>query len=136
MLTSVLGDALVSEGMRARAIGCLLKDTDAEELGWAIKAANGQGHLTPEAAARLMREVRVPENPEALTERGTEVLKILARGKANKQIASELYVEKKTLKTHVSSSLRKLGVYSRTQAALNAVRSGLVSIDEVSEESW
>ena len=93
-------------------------------------------HLAPEAAARLMREVRAPENPEALTDRETEVLKLLARGKANKQIAKSLYVSEKTVKAHVSSILMKLGVQSRTQAALYAVRTGLVSLDELGDETW
>jgi two-component system, NarL family, response regulator LiaR len=92
--------------------------------------------LAPEAAARLMREVRTPESPEALTERETEVLKLMARGKANKQIANALFVGEKTVKAHVSSILAKLGVQSRTQAALHAVRDGLVSVDELGEETW
>lgn len=136
-LTSVLEDASVAGAVRAGAIGYLLKDTDAEELHRAIKgAAEGRVQLAPEAAARLMREVRAPESPEALTDRETEVLELLAHGKANKQIASALYVEEKTVKAHVSRILRKLGVRSRTQAALHAVRTGLVSIEELSEESW
>jgi two-component system, NarL family, response regulator LiaR len=136
-LTSVLEDVSVSGAVRAGAIGYLLKNTEADELKRAIKAAaDGQVQLAPEAAARLMREVRAPESPEALTERETEVLKLLALGKANKQISRSLFVEEKTVKTHVSSILRKLGVRSRTQAALHAVRTGLVSIDELNEESW
>ncbi|MGH3147325.1 MAG: response regulator transcription factor, partial [Rubrobacter sp.] len=85
---------------------------------------------------RLMREVRAPESPEVLTARETEVLKLLARGKANKQIASSLYVSEKTVKAHVSSILMKLGVSSRTQAALHAVRTGVVSLEELGEEPW
>jgi DNA-binding NarL/FixJ family response regulator len=83
-----------------------------------------------------MREVRAPESPEALTQRETEVLKLLALGKANKQIARDLFVEEKTVKTHVSSILRKLGVKSRTQAALHAVRTGLVRVEDLGEEPW
>jgi two-component system, NarL family, response regulator LiaR len=83
-----------------------------------------------------MREVRTPESPETLTERETEVLQLLARGKANKQIATSLYVTEKTVKAHVSSILAKLGVQSRTQAALYAVRAGLVSMRELGEEPW
>ena len=64
------------------------------------------------------------------------MLKLLARGQANKQIARELFVEEKTVKAHVSAILRKLGVSSRTQAALHAVRSGVVSMDELIEEPW
>ena len=136
-LTSVLEDASVTGAVRAGAIGYLLKDTDSEELSRAIKAAaEGRVHLAPEAAARLMREVRAPDSPEALTDREAEVLRLLARGKANKQIASSLYVSEKTVKAHVSSILMKLGVQSRTQAALYAVRTGLVSIDELGEEPW
>jgi NarL family two-component system response regulator LiaR len=136
-LTSVLEDASVTGAVKAGAIGYLLKDTDAEELKRAITAAaEGRVHLAPEAAARLMREVRAPESPEELTERETEVLKLLARGKANKQIASSLFVSEKTVKAHVSSILMKLGVQSRTQAALHAVRAGFVSTEELSEEPW
>jgi two-component system, NarL family, response regulator LiaR len=136
-LTSVLEDVSVSGAVRAGAIGYLLKDTEADELGRAIKAAAaGQVQLAPEAAARLMREVRAPENPEVLTERETEVLKLLARGKANKQISHTLFIAEKTVKSHVSRILAKLGVQSRTQAALHAVRIGLVSVEELSKESW
>ncbi len=136
-LTSVLEDASVSGAVRAGAIGYLLKNTEADDLGRAIKAAaDGQVQLAPEAAVRLMREVRAPESPEALTQRETEVLKLLARGKANKQIARELFVEEKTVKAHVSGILRKLGVSSRTQAALYAVRTGLVSMEELNKEPW
>jgi NarL family two-component system response regulator LiaR len=136
-LTSVLEDASVSGAVRAGAIGYLLKNTEADELRRAIKAAaEGQVQLAPEAASRLMREMRAPENPDSLTSRETEDLQLLARGRANKQIASTLFLEEKTVKGYVSSILRKLGVHSRTQAALQAVRTGLVSMDELNEESW
>jgi len=136
-LTSVLEDNFVTAAVRAGAIGYLLKDSQPEELIRAIRgAADGQVQLAPEAAARLMREVRAPQGPEELTERETEILKLLARGKANKEIASTLFLEEKTVKSYVSSILRKLGVQSRTQAALQAVRTGLVSMDELNEESW
>src|SRR5215207_1099560 len=136
-LTSVLEDASVTGAIKAGAIGYLLKDTDAEELHRAIRGASeGRVQLAPEAAARLMREVRAPESAEALTERESEVLKLLARGGSNKQIATSLFLSEKTVKAHVSSILMKLGVRSRTQAALHAVRSGLVSIEELGEERW
>ena len=143
-LTSVLEDASVSEAVKAGAIGYLLKDTDAEELHRAIRgAAEGRVQLAPEAAARLMRELRehhekkkIPQE-EALTEREREVLRLLARGKANKQIAANLFVSEKTVKAHVSSILMKLGVTSRTQAALHALRTGLVRTEELGgEERW
>jgi len=127
-LTSVLEDASVVGAVRAGAIGYLLKDTQADELRRAIKAAaGGQVQLAPQAAARLLREVRMPESPEVLTDRETEVLKLLAEGQANKEIARNLTIGEKTVKTHVSNILGKLGVQSRTQAALYAVRIGLVA---------
>jgi DNA-binding NarL/FixJ family response regulator len=136
-ITSVLEDAAVVGAVRAGAIGYLLKDTDAEALCTAIKAAAaGQVQLAPEAAARLMREVRAPEpkgasGGEALTERETDVLRLVAQGRANKEIAAELGIGEKTVKTHVSNILAKLGVQSRTQAALHAARIGLVDTAEV-----
>ncbi|MGB4862288.1 MAG: response regulator transcription factor [Tepidiformaceae bacterium] len=129
-LTSVLEDASVVGAVRAGAIGYLLKDTQGEELVRAIKAAaNGQVQLSAQAAARLVREVRAPDSPETLTERETDVLRLLAQGKANKEIARALFIGENTVKTHVSSILVKLGVQSRTQAALYARQIGLGPID-------
>ena len=129
-LTSVLEDASVVGAVRAGAIGYLLKDTQADELIRSINAAaNGQVQLSPQAAARLVREVRAPESPESLTERETDVLRLLAQGKANKEIARELIIGENTVKTHVSSILLKLGVQSRTQAALYARQIGLGPVD-------
>jgi len=127
-LTSVLEDASVVGAVRAGAIGYLLKDTQADALCQAIKsAAAGQVQLTPKAAARLMQAVSAPESPVDLTERETEVLRLLAQGQSNKQIAHSLHISEKTVKTHVSNILSKLGVQSRTQATLYAIRIGLVS---------
>lgn len=127
-LTSVLEDASVVGAVRAGAIGYLLKDTQADALCQAIKsAAAGQVQLTPKAAARLMQAVSAPESPVDLTERETEVLRLLAQGQSNKQIAHSLHISEKTVKTHVSNILSKLGVQSRTQATLCAIRIGLVS---------
>lgn len=128
-LTSVLEDQTVIGAMRAGAIGYLLKDTDGPELIRAIRAAaQGQVQLAPQAATRLLREVRAPESPEKLTERETEVLRLLAEGLSNKEIAARLTIGSKTVKAHVSSILSKLGVVSRTQAALYAARIGLVEL--------
>lgn len=126
-LTSVLEDASVVEAVRAGAIGYLLKDTEAGELCRAIKsAASGQVQLSPKVAVRLMREVRTSEqNPDTLTERETDVLKLLAQGQSNKEISTSLSITENTVKTHVSSILSKLHVPSRTQAALYAMRIGL-----------
>jgi DNA-binding NarL/FixJ family response regulator len=130
-LTSVLDDGTVVGAVKAGAIGYLLKDTQADELRRAIKAAAaGQVQLSPQAAARLVNEVRVPESQViGLTDRETDVLKLLAQGKANKEIASELSIGEKTVKTHVSAILGKLGVQSRTQAALYAAQQGFVSLE-------
>lgn len=128
-LTSVLEDSSVVGAVRAGAIGYLLKDTESHELIRAIKAAaQGQVQLSPQAAARLMREVREPEmlTMDALTERETEVLRLIAKGLSNKEIALTLTIGEKTVKTHVSNILSKLNVASRTQAALYAARIGLV----------
>jgi two-component system, NarL family, response regulator LiaR len=128
-LTSVLENRSVVGDVKAGAIGYLLKDTDADELCRAIKAAAaGQVQLSPEAAARLMREVRAPDSPEPLTQRETNVLRLLAEGKANKEIALALAIGEKTVKTYVSNILAKLGVQSRTQAALFAAQTGLVTL--------
>ena len=127
-LTSVLERASVVGAVRAGAIGYLLKDTRAEELRRAIRAAAaGQVQLSPAASALLLREVREPARPvaEALTARETAVLGLLAAGRSNKEIARELHVVEDTVKTHVRHILAKLGVQSRTQAALYAVRTGL-----------
>jgi two-component system, NarL family, response regulator LiaR len=135
-LTSVLEDAAVVGAVKAGAIGYLLKDTQANELCKAIKAAAaGQVQLSPQAAARLMHEVRTPENPQALTERETDVLSLLANGRANKEIALQLHISETTVKTHVSNILTKLGVPSRTQAALYAVRIGLATLPPIEKHS-
>jgi DNA-binding NarL/FixJ family response regulator len=128
-LTSVLEDAAVVDAVRAGAIGYLLKDAQADELCRAIRAAAaGQVQLSPKAAERLVREVRASASPEALTEREIEVLRLLADGQSNKEMARSLSIGEKTVKTHVGNILAKLGVYSRTQAALHAVQIGLVTM--------
>jgi DNA-binding NarL/FixJ family response regulator len=135
-LTSVLADESVTGAIRAGAIGYLLKNTEADELRRAIKsAAAGQVHLSPEAAARLVREIKIPGSPEALTERETAVLRLVAKGQANKQVARELGIREQTVKTHVSNILGKLQLQSRTQAALYAVERGLVSASDLGRSS-
>ena len=130
-LTSVLESAAVVGAVRAGAIGYLLKDTQAPELRRMIKAAAaGQVQLSPQASAYLMREVRTPEKTEALTEREMEVLRLLVQGQSNKEIARALQIAEDTVKTHVKHILAKLGVQSRTQAVLGAIRLGLVSPEQ------
>lgn len=129
-LTSVLEGATVVDAVRAGAIGYLLKDTQALELRRAIKAAAaGQVQLSPQASASLMRHIQSPSPTEALTERETEVLRQLAQGFSNKEIAHHLQIVEDTVKVHVRHILSKLGVQSRTQAVLSAVHLGLVPLD-------
>ncbi|MFL5628553.1 MAG: response regulator [Ktedonobacteraceae bacterium] len=130
-LTSVLESAAVVGAMKAGTIGYLLKDTQAPELRRAIKAAAaGQVQLSPQASAYLMRELRSPETTEALTEREMEVLHLLVQGHSNKEIARDLQIAEDTVKVHVKHILAKLGVQSRTQAVLCAIRLGLVPTDQ------
>jgi len=130
-LTSVLESEAVVGAVKAGAIGYLLKDTQALELRRAIKAAAaGQVQLSPQASAYLMREVRAPETIEALTAREMEVLRLLALGQSNKEIARHLSIVEDTIKIHVRHILSKLGVQSRTQAVLCAMRLGLISTEQ------
>ena len=118
-LTSVLEDKAILDAVRVGAIGYLLKDTESEKLREAIlAAAAGQVRLSPEVAVRLMREVSAPDSPEVLTDRETEVLRAVARGWSNQEIADRLVISEATVKTHVSSILSKLNLPSRTRAAL------------------
>lgn len=131
-LTSVLEDRAIFDAIQVGALSYLLKDTEADKLCEAVKAAaNGQVRLSPQVAARLMREVRSSNNTEALTERETEVLRVLAKGLSNKEIADSLFITEKTVKTHVSNILSKLNLPSRTRAALYAHKMGMVSLDDV-----
>lgn len=131
-LTSVLDNGSVVSAIKAGAIGYLLKDTQSDDLLRSIKsAAAGQVQLSPQAAAMLVQEVRLPDSPESLTEREIDVLRLIAHGYSNREIADELVLGEKTIKTHVSNILSKLQLTSRTQAALYAVRIGLVGIKEV-----
>lgn len=131
-LTSVVEDTAVVEAMRAGAIGYLLKNTDAPQLRRAVKAAAaGQVQLSPQLAARLVNEMRALHTADQLTEREWDVLRLLARGQSNREIAQELQIGETTVKTHVKNVLGKLGVPSRTQAALYAVRVGLIPLPEM-----
>jgi NarL family two-component system response regulator LiaR len=130
-LSGYLEDHLIADALHAGAVGYLLKDTDAEELQRAVRAAAaGQVQLSSAVAARLVRDVHVPGGPPQLTRREEQVLILLARGRANGQIARELHIAPQTVKTHVSNILAKLNAQSRTQAALYAMRVGLVPVNE------
>jgi DNA-binding NarL/FixJ family response regulator len=129
-LTSFIEEDKIHGALQAGATGYLLKDAAATEVAAAIRAAHqGEMHLAPAVARRLAESLRAPtrEKPiEPLTEREREVLGLVAQGKANKEIARQLEISERTVRTHVSSILGKLGLVSRTQAALYAVREGLV----------
>ena len=130
-LTSVLESDLVIGAIKAGAIGYLLKDTQAPELRRAIKAAAaGQVQLSPQASAYLVRKVQAPETSVELTERETEVLRLLAQGQSTKEIARNLQIVEDTVKVHVKHILSKLGVQSRIQAVLYAMRLGLLSVEQ------
>jgi two-component system, NarL family, response regulator LiaR len=125
-LTSFLDDDKVFPAVRAGAAGYLLKDVEPAELVKAIRTVHaGEGLLHPAVAARLMEEVASSggrEAPDSLTPREREVVGLIARGLSNKRIALELGISEKTVKTHVSNILGKLGLTDRTQVALYAVR--------------
>jgi DNA-binding NarL/FixJ family response regulator len=127
VLTSVSDPVDVAPAMRAGAAGFLYKDVDPAALVQAIRAVHGgQVLLAPEAAvAMLSGPGPVTDAVAALTERELEVLRLVAAGCSNREIARALVVAEKTVKTHVSNVLMKLGVQDRTQAALYAVRHGL-----------
>jgi NarL family two-component system response regulator LiaR len=126
-LTSVLESGSVVQAIRAGAIGYLYKDSQATELRKALKAAAAhQVQLSPQATHYLMHEIQGPASTALLTDRETDVLRLLAQGQSNKEIAHHLYLVEDTVKTHVRHILSKLGVQSRTQAVLHAIHIGLL----------
>jgi DNA-binding NarL/FixJ family response regulator len=131
-LTSFVEEARVTAALEAGASGFILKDADADDVADAIRAAHrGEVHLDPQVASLLARRVReraaaVANPAEPLTDREREVLGLVARGMSNKAIAERLAITERTARTHVSNILGKLGLASRTQAALYAVEHGMV----------
>jgi DNA-binding NarL/FixJ family response regulator len=133
VLTSFLDDDRLLPAIQAGAAGYLLKNVEPAQLAQAIRAArDGEAIIDPTAAARLVEAIadgqgRKPDaDQDRLTPREREVLGLIAAGRSNKRIAFELGISEKTVKTHVGHVLAKLGVTDRTQAALLAVREGLV----------
>ena len=126
-MTSFVEEAKIRGVLEAGAAGYLLKDADADEVAGAIRSAmRGQMHLDPVVARLLADSMHRPHRPgDDLTPREREVLALVAQGSSNLQIAEALVVSERTARTHVSAILAKLGLASRTQAALWAVRGGL-----------
>lgn len=133
-LTSFADEERVHAALQAGAAGYILKDSDADDVAAAIRAAHrGEVKIDALVARRLMSSIRdQAESDHAvseLTSREMDVLRLVAAGKPNKQIAAELAISERTARTHVSRILRKLRLSSRTQAALWAVREGLVEVE-------
>jgi DNA-binding NarL/FixJ family response regulator len=136
VLTTFDDDEMVFDGLRAGALGYLLKDAPSEKLGEAIRlAARGESFLQPSIAAKVVAEfARLTSKPaintqaliEPLSDREFEILRLIADGASNREIAETLFLAEGTVKNHVTNILGKLGVRDRTQAALKARRMGLI----------
>ena len=138
VLTSFAADNKVFPAIKAGAAGYLLKDSSPDELVRAIRQVHrGEPSLHPTIARKLLLEIARPADlqpaPEALTARELEVLRSIAQGLSNQEIADQLMVSEPTVRAHVSRILGKLHLASRTQAALYAVREGLTDTDSVQE---
>ena len=135
VLTSFATDDQIFPALKAGALGYLLKDTGPEDLVQAIRQVHrGESSLHPTIARKVLQELsrppQRPPTPDPLTEREVEVLRLVAQGRSNQEIARMLVVSEATVRTHVSSILSKLHLASRTQAALYALREGLASLDD------
>jgi len=136
VLTSFGSDSKLFPAVKAGALGYLLKDTSPRDLVKAIRrAAEGESSLNPTIARRLLREFSQESDlvspTEPLTDREVEVLRLIARGFSNENIAQSLFISDATVRTHVSNILSKLNLTNRTQAALYALREGLASLDDI-----
>ncbi len=136
VLTSYSDDDKVFAAIKAGALGYLLKESSTQELIQAIRDVyHGESSLHPIIARKLIRELNrpslLPPADEPLTEREVEVLILVARGLPNQDIANSLYISERTVRTHVSNMLSKLHLANRTQAALYALKEGLVTLDQV-----
>jgi NarL family two-component system response regulator LiaR len=140
VLTSFAADDKVFPAIKAGALGYLLKDSSPDELVRAIQGVfRSEPSLDPAIARKVLQELAHPgrtEQPttDPLTERELDVLRLVARGLSNKDIAEKLFVTELTVRTHVSNVLSKLHLASRTQAALYAIKTGLASLDDVGGE--
>jgi len=141
VLTSFVEDSKVFPAIKAGALGYLLKDSDPADLVQAIQRVYlGEAWLHPMIARKVLKELtattakelseRSKEHSVTLTERETEVLRLVAQGLSNQEIADRLVLSEATVRTHVSSLLNKLHLASRTQAALYALKQGLASLED------
>jgi len=137
VLTSFATDDKVFPAIKAGALGYLLKDSGPDELIQAIRQVyRGEPTLAPSIARKVLAELaQPPQTPltsEPLTEREMDILRLVAQGMSNGEIADQLTIAEMTVRTHVSHILSKLHLASRTQAALYALKEGLASLDDVS----
>jgi NarL family two-component system response regulator LiaR len=137
VLTSFITDDKVFPAIKAGAMGFLLKDSEPKELINAIRSVDkGEPTLQPNIARKVLRELGRPRAeepiPDPLTDRETEVLRLLAKGLDNQEIAERLFVAEVTVRTHISRILRKLQLANRVQATLFALKKGLTSLDDES----
>ncbi|UCD43541.1 MAG: response regulator transcription factor [Chloroflexota bacterium] len=135
VMTSFATDEMVFPAIKSGALGYLLKDSSPEELVAAIhQVYRGEPSLHPQIARRVLQEISQPptqtRTDDPLTEREVEVLKLIARGMSNQEIAEQLVISETTVRTHVSRILSKLHLASRTQAALYALKEGLAELDD------
>jgi len=140
ILTSFAEDHQVFAAIKSGATGYLMKDSSSEELIQAIRDIyKNKPVLQPEVAKRLMLDIRSQDDQssqtKALTEREIEILEQVALGKANQEIADVLFVSERTVRTHITNILAKLGLSNRTQAALYALREGIAHIPYTKDSS-
>ena len=139
-LTSFVTEDRVFPAIKAGAMGYLLKDSEPEDLITAIRKVNrGEPSLHPTVAKMVLEElsqpIKEPLTPDPLTEREVDIVRLVAQGLSNRQIADELVIGEATVRTHVGNVLNKLHLANRVQATLYALRNGLTSLDEIDNPS-